>query len=133
MLGVEVVSLRLVDARFYHLDTCFCPLDGGYLLYYPPAFDAQSNHMIECLVPPELRIAIDETDALHFACNAINIGSTIIMNKTSAAFLQRLQAAGFAAIEREMTEFLKAGGAAKCLTLRVNEPRQHQWMASQTA
>jgi len=133
MLGVEVVSLRLVDARFYHLDTCFCPLDVGYLLYYPPAFDAQSNRMIERLVPSELRIAIDENDALNFACNAINIDSTIIMNKTSAELLQRLHAAGFVVIERDMTEFLKAGGAAKCLTLRVNEPRQHQWMASQTA
>jgi N-dimethylarginine dimethylaminohydrolase len=133
MLGVEVVSLRLVDERFYHLDTCFCPLEGGYLLYYPPAFDAQSNRIIERLVRPELRIAIEEDDALHFACNAINIGRTIIMNKTSQGLLQRLQASGFAVVEREMTEFLKAGGAAKCLTLRVDEPRQLPWTASRTA
>ena len=133
MLGVEVVSLRLVDERFYHLDTCFCPLDGGYLLYYPPAFDAQSNVIIERLVPHELRVAIEEDDALQFACNAVNIGDTIIMNKISEELLKRLQAAGFAVIEREMTEFLKAGGAAKCLTLRVNEPRQLSWMASRTA
>jgi N-dimethylarginine dimethylaminohydrolase len=133
MLGVEVVSLRLVDERFYHLDTCFCPLENGYLLYYSPAFDAQSNRIIERLVHPDLRIATEEGDALNFACNAINIGSTIIMNKTSAGLLTRLQSAGFTVIAREMTEFLKAGGAAKCLTLRVNEPRQVPLMATRTA
>ena len=42
-LDVEVLSLRLMDERFYHLDTCFCPLANGYLLYYPPAFDSYSN------------------------------------------------------------------------------------------
>lgn|ERR1700680_2143551 len=133
LLGVDVVSVRLVDPRFYHLDTCFCPLDGGHVMYYPPAFDAQSNRTIERLVRPEQRIAIDEDDALNFACNAINIGGTVIMNTISPRLLQRLQAMGFAVIERELTEFLKAGGAAKCLTLRVNEPRQAPWAESRTA
>ena len=76
---------RLVDARFYHLDTCFCPLDGGYVMYYPPAFDAESNRTIERLVPSALRVPIEEADALHFACNAVNIGSTIIMNRCGSA------------------------------------------------
>ena len=133
MFGVEVVSLHLVDARFYHLDTCFCPLEGGFLLYHPPAFDAQSNRVIERLVPKELRIAIEEDDALNFACNAIDIRGTVIMNKVSARLLQRLEAAGFTVIACELTEFLKAGGAAKCLTLRVNEPRHIPWAASRTA
>lgn len=123
MLGVEVISVRLVDPRFYHLDTCFCPLDGGYVLYYPSAFDAQSNRTIERAVAPAYRIAMCEDDALHFACNAVNIGKTIIMNKASASLQQSLGAAGFEVIECPMTEFLKAGGAAKCLTLRLNEPR----------
>src|SRR4029453_15492518 len=46
-LGVEVVALKLVDTRFYHLDTCFCPLEGGYAMYYPPAFDEDSRKQIE--------------------------------------------------------------------------------------
>ena len=46
-LNIEVISLRLIDPRFYHLDTCFCPLEGGWLLYYPAAFDAYSNRLIE--------------------------------------------------------------------------------------
>jgi N-dimethylarginine dimethylaminohydrolase len=56
-LGVEVVTLRLVDQRFYHLDTCFCPLEGGYVMYYPPAFDDESRGLIESRVPDAKRIA----------------------------------------------------------------------------
>ncbi|HME82687.1 MAG TPA: dimethylarginine dimethylaminohydrolase family protein [Candidatus Eremiobacteraceae bacterium] len=123
-LGVEVVSLRLVDPRFYHLDTCFCPLEGGPIMYFPAAFDARSNRIIERLVPRHARIAIEEEDALHFACNAVNIGTTIVMNKASRALRANLAALGYKLIETELTEFLKAGGAAKCLTLRLNEPRK---------
>lgn len=121
-LDIEVVSLRLMDERFYHLDTCFCPLNGGYLLYYPPAFDAYSNRLIEMRVPAEKRIAIEEADAANFACNAVNIDSVVVMNKASDELKGRLAAAGFQVFETPLTEFLKAGGAAKCLTLRVTEP-----------
>lgn len=121
-LDIEVVSLRLMDERFYHLDTCFCPLNGGYLLYYPPAFDAYSNRLIEMRVPENKRIAIEEADAANFACNAVNVDSVVVMNKASDNLKARLAQAGFEVIETPLTEFLKAGGAAKCLTLRVTEP-----------
>jgi lysine-ketoglutarate reductase/saccharopine dehydrogenase-like protein (TIGR00300 family) len=121
-LNTEVVSLRLIDERFYHLDTCFCPLNGGYLLYYPPAFDAYSNQIIERRVPEDKRIAIDEPDAVNFACNSVNINNVVVMNKTSVELKQRLEQKGFTVVQTSLTEFLKAGGAAKCLTLRVNEP-----------
>ena len=121
-LDIEVLSLRLIDDRFYHLDTCFCPLSGGYLLYYPGAFDSYSNHIIEGRVPKEKRIAIAEADAVNFACNSVNVGQTIVMNKASNSLKQRLADVGFKVIETPLTEFLKAGGAAKCLTLRINEP-----------
>ena len=121
-LGVEVLSLRLMDDRFYHLDTCFCPLTDGYLLYYPPAFDAYSNRLIEMRVPAEKRIALEEPDAVNFACNAVNIDRVVIMNRASAGLKQRMEALGFTILETPLTEFLKAGGAAKCLTLRTTEP-----------
>ncbi|MBD1834542.1 TIGR00300 family protein [Cyanobacteria bacterium FACHB-472] len=121
-LDIEVLSLRLMDERFYHLDTCFCPLNGGYLLYYPPAFDSYSNRVIEMRVAPEKRIAIAEADAVNFACNAVNIDSVVVMNKASESLKKRLTDVGFQVIETPLTEFLKAGGAAKCLTLRVTEP-----------
>lgn len=121
-LDIEVLSLRLIDERFYHLDTCFCPLANGYLLYYPGAFDAYSNRLIEMRVAPEKRIAITEADAVNFACNTVNVESIVIMNKASNALKARLTDVGFRVIETPLTEFLKAGGAAKCLTLRVTEP-----------
>ncbi len=121
-LDIEVLSLHLIDSRFYHLDTCFCPLTGGYLLYYPDAFDAYSNRLIELRVPAAKRIPIGEGDAINFACNAVNVGQTVIMNKASGSLRQRLTSLGFVVRETPLTEFLKAGGAAKCLTLRITEP-----------
>lgn len=121
-LDIEVLSLRLIDERFYHLDTCFCPLTDGYLLYYPAAFDSYSNRLIEMRVAPQKRIAIDETDAVNFACNAVNVDRVVVMNKASDALKARLTDIGFQILETPLTEFLKAGGAAKCLTLRVTEP-----------
>jgi lysine-ketoglutarate reductase/saccharopine dehydrogenase-like protein (TIGR00300 family) len=123
-LDVEVLSLRLVDRRFYHLDTCFCPLTDGYLLYYPAAFDTYSNRLIELRVPAEKRIPITEADAVTFACNTVNIDRLVVMNQASEKLQQSLRERGFTVIETPLSEFLKAGGAAKCLTLRVTEPRQ---------
>ncbi|MEO1432394.1 MAG: TIGR00300 family protein [Cyanobacteria bacterium J06632_19] len=121
-LDIEVLSLRLTDERFYHLDTCFCPLANGYLLYYPEAFDSYSNRLIEMRVAPEKRIAIEEADAVNFACNTVNVENIVVMNKASDSLKARLAKVGFEVIETPLTEFLKAGGAAKCLTLRVTEP-----------
>lgn len=131
-LDIEVLSLRLMDERFYHLDTCFCPLANGYLLYYPPAFDSYSNRLIEMRVPEHKRIAVDEADAINFACNAVNVDQIIIMNKASDELKQRLANVGFQIVETPLTEFLKAGGAAKCLTLRVTESVQPLHYAAAT-
>ena len=121
-LNIEVLSLHLVDPRFYHLDTCFCPLADGYLLYYPPAFDSYSNRLIEMRVAPEKRIVVADADADNFACNAVNIDRVVIMNRISDDLKHALGSKGFQVIETPLTEFLKAGGAAKCLTLRITEP-----------
>lgn len=123
-LEVEVLSLRLVDPRFYHLDTCFCPLTDGYLLYYPGAFDTYSNRLIELRVPPEKRMIVQDLDAINFACNSVNIDRLVVMNQASDELKRTLGDRGFTVIETPLSEFLKAGGAAKCLTLKLSEPRQ---------
>jgi lysine-ketoglutarate reductase/saccharopine dehydrogenase-like protein (TIGR00300 family) len=123
LLGIEVVSLRLIDKRFYHLDTCLCPLEGGYILYYPAAFDTRSNNQIERRVPAGKRLILDEADAIHFAANGVNAGDALILHRAGESLKIRLAAAGFRVFESPLTEFLKAGGAAKCLTLRLSEPR----------
>ncbi len=117
----EVQPLRLQDGRFYHLDTCFCPLEGGYLLYYPDAFDEQGKAAIEARIPLHRRMALTEEDALHFACNTVNIGKTVILNHASTGLSAWLEARGFQVITTPLTEFMRAGGAAKCLSLRLDE------------
>lgn len=119
---VEVVGLHLVDPRFYHLDTCFAPLTGGYLVYYPEAFSAASRAEIEAFYPADKRIAVREADAVCFACNAVNLGQTIVMNTISDDLRERLTTRGFRVVEVALDEFLKAGGAAKCLVLKLYPP-----------
>ena len=120
-LGVDVVTLKLVDQRFYHLDTCFCPLEGGAVMYFPPAFDEESQRAIEQRIPKDKRIAIQEEDALAFACNAVNIDDVVIVNKATGAFVDALAKKGFDVLQNPLSEFMKAGGSAKCLTLRLDE------------
>ncbi len=116
----EVTGLHLIDPRFYHLDTCFAPLEDGSLLYYPAAFDGASLQQIEAFYPPAMRIAVSDADALSFACNAVNIGNTIVLNRISATLEHQLRARGFDVIQIELDEFLKAGGAAKCLVMKLS-------------
>jgi ornithine--oxo-acid transaminase len=123
--GIEVTSLHLVDPRFYHLDTCFAPLEDGSLLYYPSAFDEVSLEKIEAFYPPEKRIAVREEDALSFACNAVNVGRTIVLNCISAGLEEALRGRGFDVIQVQLDEFLKAGGAAKCLVMKLT-PEKHR-------
>lgn len=121
LLKIEIQPLKLVNDRFYHLDTCFCPLDGGYLMYYPAAFDAASQAQIAARVPAERRIIVQDEDAFNFACNAVNCGDVVFMNKTSSALVDELARHGFLVRQTALTEFMKAGGSAKCLTLKLNE------------
>jgi N-dimethylarginine dimethylaminohydrolase len=119
---LEVISIRLTDERFYHIDTCFCPLTDGFLMYHPPAFDYDSRIAIESRIPPHKRIIVDTFDAGNFACNAINIDDRVILHRASEPLKARLMLAGFKVHEVELTEFLKAGGSAKCLSLKLSEP-----------
>lgn len=120
---VEVVSLHLTDPRFYHLDTCFAPLEGGFVLYYPGAFDTDSLARIEAFYPKEMRIVVGKEDALRFVCNAVNVGETILMNNISERLAEELRSKGFCPVSIDLSEFLKAGGAAKCLVMRLDVER----------
>jgi len=120
--NIEVVSIKLTDSRFYHIDTAFCPLSNGFLMYHPPAFDFDSRVAIESRIPPHKRIVVDTMDAGNFACNAVNIGDMVILNKASDPLKARLMLAGFKVREVDLSEFLKSGGSAKCLSLKLTEP-----------
>jgi N-dimethylarginine dimethylaminohydrolase len=121
-IGIQVQVLELCDPRFYHLDTCFCPLERGFLLYYPGAFTFESNRAIERRVPAVQRFAVCEADAVRFTCNAVNIGNQVILNDASGATIRRLERNGFEVTKTPLTEFMRSGRAAKCLSLRLDEP-----------
>ena len=74
----------------------------------------------------ELRIAVGEPDAMAFACNAVNLGETVIVNRASDALEEQLARHGYRLRATPLDEFLKAGGSAKCLTLRLDEPGLRQ-------
>lgn len=116
----EIVPLELADPRFYHLDTCFCPLPDGDLLYFPGAFSAESQRAIEARVSPDQRIAVGEADAFNFCCNAVALHDGVILNDASPQLREKLRTHGLTVTVVPLSEFMKAGGAAKCLTLRLD-------------
>lgn len=116
-LNVEVVSLRLIDQRFYHLDTCFAPLSDGRVMYYPAALDEMSLRQIRRYVPADRRLEVGEADAMRFACNALVIGQTFITNHASRPLKERLGDWGYQVVTSPVDEFMLAGGAVKCLCL----------------
>lgn len=119
--GVEVVSLRLVDPRFYHLDTCFTPLPGGRVMYYPPAFDARSRREIERRIPASHRLEVGDADAMDFACNALRIEDRLFVNAASEGLREALAAWDFETRCHPVSEFLRAGGGVKCLSLLLEQ------------
>ncbi|MBI4191688.1 MAG: amidinotransferase [Betaproteobacteria bacterium] len=118
ILQARVLPVELADRRFYHLDTCFCPLDARTALWFPGAFDRYGRKVIESLVADP--ISVSEADATRFVCNAITIGGAVVMQTGGSARLQRqLARRGFRLHPVDLSEFLKAGGSAKCLVLRL--------------
>ena len=117
----RAIGLHLIDPRFYHLDTCLCPLEGGYLMYFPAAFDEASQKKIADLVPEDKRIIVLEEDAAKFACNAVDVNSYVYINGASTELQDRLRRCGFMPMLVPLSEYLNSGGAAKCLTLKLIE------------
>ncbi|HEY1878013.1 MAG TPA: hypothetical protein VGG66_11110, partial [Rhizomicrobium sp.] len=105
---------------FYHLDTCFCPLAGGMLLYYPPAFTAKALATIHAYVRPEDRIRATGEDAAAFCVNAVNVGRDIVLAKAPTALKRRLIARGYTVTEVDLSPFILSGGGAYCMTLRLD-------------
>ncbi len=125
-IGCRVIPLQLVDTRFYHLDTCFCPLDAQTAICFPPAFDAYARRALQQI--PKL-IPINETEAIRFGCNAVVVGRHVVTNTGCPELANSLRAAGFEPHETPLDEFLKAGGSAKCLTLRLDGEEAAVWPA----
>jgi len=118
--GRETIALELVSPRFYHLDVCFCPLSGGEIFYYPPAFSTASLALIRDIVPPEDLIEATDEDAACFNVNAVNIGDCLVMAKASPGLVARLAERGYRVTEVDLLPFIMSGGGAYCMTLRLD-------------
>lgn len=113
----EILSLELTSDWFYHLDTCFCPLSESQALFYPPAFDPYACKVLEDNIPKLIPVSSEE--ARRFACNAIVADERIVMNDGCPNIREQIETLGFEVFETPLSEFLKAGGSAKCLTLII--------------
>lgn len=112
----DYVKVDLVDPRFYHLDTCFCPITDLSALIFSPAFSKES---VELLRSRFSLIEVSEADAYSFACNSVVIGDTVIHPVASPEFSALLESIGKQGRAVDLSEFLKAGGAARCLSLKI--------------
>ncbi|HEX3602094.1 MAG TPA: arginine deiminase-related protein [Lacipirellulaceae bacterium] len=128
LIGCRVIPVELIDARYYHLDTCFCPLAEGQAIWYPPAFDEYGQLAIRGLVPN--LIEVEREEAERFACNAVVIGKRVITNTGCDRLHAALAACGYEPIATPLDEFVKAGGSAKCLTLRLDGEEAAAWKAT---
>lgn len=116
-LGCKVLGLELADPHFYHLDACFCPLGDGVALWHPPAFVEESRRLL--LRQKAQLIAVPEAEARRFACNAVVLGRQVLIPAECPQTCALLTARGFDCHPLPMGEFIKAGGACKCLVLHL--------------
>jgi N-dimethylarginine dimethylaminohydrolase len=116
----ETTALELVSPRFYHLDVCFCPLSGGEIFYYPPAFSAASLAKIHDVVAPEDLIEATDEDAARFNVNAINIDDRLVMANASPDLVARLAERGYRVSQVDLLPFIMSGGGAYCMALRLD-------------
>lgn len=118
-LATPVHRLLLTDPRFYHLDTCFCPLPSGHAIYLPGAFDDASRELLTQNFGDRL-IALTLEEGQQFCANAVCVGKTIVLNHATPRLKTLLEELGFEIQETPLTEFMKSGGSAKCLTLSLS-------------
>src|SRR5690349_3728402 len=125
LMHCEVIPLELIDAHYYHLDTCFCPLAAGEAIWYPGAFDDYGRRALAERVPSLIAVASEE--AQSFACNAVVVGDHVVTNTGCPQLHKDLVARGYRPHETPLSEFVKAGGSAKCLTLRLDGEEAAAW------
>lgn len=113
----KIIYCELVDPYYYHIDTCFCPLNDETAIWYPDAFSEDAQKTMSKTV--EL-IDVSPEEAKFFACNAVVIGENILLPERTEQLAKQLTSRGFTTHHIKMDEFLKSGGACKCLTLRID-------------
>lgn len=117
-MHMDVNSVELIDPRWYHLDTAFCPISGGYVLAYQKAFSVSSISLIQNKLGNKV-IWVSDQDAIDFACNAVCLDHEIILYRASNELKAALKRYNFSVTEIDVSEFIKSGGSCKCMTLEI--------------
>jgi N-dimethylarginine dimethylaminohydrolase len=116
--GVPVISVRLVDSRFYHLDTALCVLDADTAACYPDAFDDASRAALAAHFTD--LIEASDADAEVFGLNAVSDGRHVVLPAQASELADKIAACGFEPIGVDLSELRKAGGGPKCCTLELH-------------
>lgn len=124
--GLPVVSLELVNERYYHMDTALVPLPGGEVVYYPGAFSEKDQAVIHDIVGADKLIAVSDADAEVLAVNMVCIGNDIVLAQCSDRMEAELNRHGFTVHRVPISSFGKSGGSAFCLTLRLDRMSARQ-------
>jgi N-dimethylarginine dimethylaminohydrolase len=124
--GVDCVALELADPSFYHLDTAFCALPSGDVIYYPGAFVPAAHSAIEERVAPAQRIALERADAMSFSANAVSFDHCLVLSSCTETLRRKVEERGFTVIATPLHAFQRSGGSACCLTLRLDHRSKKQ-------
>jgi len=135
VFGLDLVALELADPRFYHMDTALSALPRGEIMYVPEAFTAEGRDIIASRAPKSQRVAIAQEDATQLCANAVCIGDALVMSACSDRLRAQLAERGYRVVTTPLTSFLRSGGSAFCLTLRLDLQsrqsglqRQPEWL-----
>ncbi|MFD8498540.1 dimethylargininase [Amycolatopsis sp. NPDC059657] len=124
-LGVPVVSLRLIDPKFYHLDTALFVLSEAtdaapaQVVYYPAAFSPGSQRVLTKLFPDAVQAT--EADALCFGLNGVSDGRNVVLPVEATDLGARLAERGYEPVYVDISELRKAGGGPKCCTMEIRK------------
>ncbi|MGH2772588.1 MAG: dimethylarginine dimethylaminohydrolase family protein [Actinomycetota bacterium] len=118
LLSAEVLSIELIDPRFYHIDLTFCPLSQRAAMIYPQAWDRYGREALARVVPEP--VVLETGEAESFCANSVVVGNLVIMPACTARLGKELEALGFDIAVTPVDEFLKAGGGVRCLTLALD-------------
>jgi N-dimethylarginine dimethylaminohydrolase len=121
IVGCRVLPLLLVDERFFHLSTALCPLASGHVMAYMNAFSPHAQMVLRRNIDPGYLIEVGVDDALNFACSAVEVDDALVMHACSRALRSLLHQAGYRVFCTDLSEFHKAGGSAKSLTLKLDD------------
>ncbi|MEA2297504.1 MAG: hypothetical protein QOF77_440 [Solirubrobacteraceae bacterium] len=118
LVAAPMLAVELANPRFYHLDIVFCPLDAGTALLAAGALDAAGARLIARLVPDVIRLS--DAEAAAFCANSVAVGRTVVMPACPPRLERELSERGFRPVIADVSEFLKAGGGPRCLTLALD-------------